>query len=444
MATAGITTNLKKLMLNLLESDIDSDTYYVGLARSNETIDFSGTESSTLAEQRGLRNQLHSVKVLSKTNLVVPTIEWQGNNTYTPYDDDNDDLTNFYVVNSKREIFVCIEVSKNVDGTTNPSTVEPTSNLAGTQQKSFRTVDGYLWRFLHAVNNGVYSDFKNISYMPVSKIDLLNPTLLEDITSTTLQDSSVAGEILSIAIDSGGQGYTTIPGITIQGNGISAAFVATLSNGVITRIQVDSDDANVYTHGSGFDFAKVTPSYGDAVLRPVIGPSAGFSSDPRDTLQARHVSLKVDFDNTETGTILAENDFQTVAIMKNVNTPAGAAFSGNTGNALNSFTLSSVQGGSTFNEDEFINTSSGVASGKVFHWDGANTLYYYQNDSTGYGTFTSGLGITTPSGGAATINAINLPDIDRYSGEILYINNFVEVARDANQTEDIRLVLELD
>lgn len=443
MATAGITTSLKKLMLNLLESSVDSDQYYIALARSNSLDNLINTESSTLSEQRQVRNQLHSVKVLAKSSMVVPTIEWQANTAYTAFDDNNNALTNFYVVNSNREVFVCIQVSKNDDGTINNSTIEPTSTLANNSALSFSTSDGYVWRFIHAINIGVYSDFKNLNYLPLNKIlDEDLPTLPEDLTSVVLRDSSVGGEILSIAIDSGGQGYTTIPSITIQGNGASASFTATLNNGSITKIEVDSDGSGNFLHGSAFDYVKVTPSYGDAVLRPVLGPKEGTSDDPRDTLLSNTVMFKMDFDNTEASTILAENDFRTVAILKNVKTPAGTTYTGNTGNALNYFTLGSVQGGSTFNDDEFINST--VASAKVFHWDGANTLYYYQNDSTGYGTFTPGLGISSLSGGQANITTINQPDIDRYSGEILYINNFAEVTRDANQTEDIRLVLTLD
>jgi len=444
MATAGITTSLKKLMLNLLETSVDSDRYYVALARSNNLDDLVSTESSTLSDQRAVRNQLHSIKVLSKSSMVVPTVEWQGNDTYTAYDDDNDDLTNFYVVNDDRDVFVCIQTSKNDDGTTNPSTVKPTRALANGLARSFRTSDGYLWRHIHSINSGVYSDFKNINYLPIGFIENRSPTLPEDIRSLLLQDSAVTGEIIGVAIDSAGQGYTSIPTVSFTGPGTGAVFNITLSDGSISKVEVDSDGTGTYTHGTGYTVAKANVSYGDAVLRPIIGPRQGMVADARDTLQARAVSLKVDFDNDESSTILAENDFRTVAIMKNVKRYVNDSdFNGNTGNALNSFTLGSIVGGSTFVEDELITGDGNVAFAKVFHWDGANTLYYYQNDSTGYGAFTNNLGITTPSG-QASINAINYPDIDRYSGEILYINNFAEVARDANQTEDIRLVLELD
>jgi hypothetical protein len=47
---------------------------------------------------------------------------------------------------------------------------------------------------------------------------------------------------------------------------------------------------------------------------------------------------------------------------------------------------------------------------------------------------------------------VNNPDIDKYSGEILYINNLggeglgtttTNITRDPNQTEDIRIVIQL-
>lgn len=445
MATAGITTSLKKLLLNQLEYGIDSDRYYVALARSNDLDDLVSVKNETLADERTIRNQLHSLKILSKTSMVVPTVEWQSNDTYVAFDDKNNDLTNFYVVNSERDVFVVVQVSKNTDGTSNPSTVEPTRALANNSAQTFKTTDGYHWKHVHSINTGVYGDFKNLTHLPINKLELTNPTLPEDIISTNLQDSAIAGQIIGIAIDSGGTGYSTVPSITIDGNGNGlASFSATINNGSITKVEIDSDDAGNLLHGAGYDYARVTVDAGDAVLRPIIGPKNGMTADPRDTLFAKSVSMKVDFDNNELTTILAENDFRTVVIMKNVKKyNSDSDFAGNTGNALNSFTLGSILPGSTFIEDEILTVAGSGQSAKVFHWDGANTLYYYQNDSTGYGDFTNGLSFTVASGGA-TITAMNDPDINRYSGEILYINNFAEVARDANQTEDIRLVLELD
>ena len=83
-----------------------------------------------------------------------------------------------------------------------------------------------------------------------------------------------------------------------------------------------------------------------------------------------------------------------------------------------------------------------TAIAKILVLDGS-TLYYYQDEETGFGTFTVGETITS---GAATasITAINNPDIKKYSGEILYINNIsTGVPRETTQTEDIRIVINL-
>jgi hypothetical protein len=448
MSTAGITTDFKRLLEQLLKNNIDSDgsAYYIGISRANTFDNISNLKSETLADQRTIRTQLQSVKSLTRSSFVVPTVEWQADDVYTAFDDNDVSLSNFYVVNSKREVFVCVQQSKDSLGISLKSTVEPTSTLAGNSPKSFATTDGYIWKLIHKINNRDYSAYKNLSYTPVSRVDLVNPVLAEDILSMSLQDSSQPGEIIGIAIDYAGSNYTEIPGIVIEGNGTNASFSAVLDSDRIVNITVDSGGSGNILHGFGYDYAKVYPSYGNAKLRPIIGPRRGMSYDPTETLKANSFLMKVDLDNNENGTILNENDFRCVVLMKDIAAYGSTEiYTQTTGNALNYFTLSNVQVGSTFLEDEILSTTSGTASAKIFHYDDTNNyLYYYQNDSTGYGIFTLNQGIETISGGQATIDAINNPDIDKYSGEILYINNVLEVSRDADQSEDIRLVIELD
>lgn len=450
MATSGITSDLKKLLATELESSFDSEgaNYYVGIARSNESLNLENITSQSLSDQRAIRNELQSIKVLSRHSLVVPTVEWRGNTVYNAYDDNNVNLTNFYVLNSNREVFVCIEQGLNEQGEEQLSTIEPTSTLAGNSPKSFRTSDGYLWRYMYQITPSDFSFFKNNSYFPVKKINREdNLVLNEERRQLALQDSSIAGEILRVAIVDGGTGYTSVPGLSFTGGttGTGASFSADVSNGVITRIRVDSD-AGEYLHGSGYKFATANLSYGNGSVRPVIGPLEGMSADPTKTLFANSLMMQLQLDNDETDTILTDNDFRTVVVMKDLKKRGSDSdFTGNTANVMDYFELTATSG--TFVEDELVSATSGVATGKVFHYDEVSVpkrLYYYQNDSTGYGVFTSSLGISTTSGGTATISTVVQPDVDRYSGEILYINNIASVERSSTQTEDIRLVITLD
>ena len=72
---------------------------------------------------------------------------------YEAYDNNNPYQTNFYVINSSREVFLCIQQGKNADGSAKNSFVEPTSTLASQEAKTFETGDGYLWRYMYKMSN---------------------------------------------------------------------------------------------------------------------------------------------------------------------------------------------------------------------------------------------------------------------------------------------------
>ena len=132
--------------------------------------------------------------------------------------------------------------------------------------------------------------------------------------------------------------------------------------------------------------------------------------------------LQGSFENDESGNILTDNDFRQVAIISNPKQYGStAAFTGNTAQALQILRLQG--GGTAFVEDVYFKQNASV--GIAVHWDAAaNELYFYQNEETGFGEF---------------VNADAV--IDRYSGEVLYIHNQVDVSRAINQTEDVKLII---
>lgn len=445
MSTAATTNDFKKLLLGSLQKELDSSNtnYYVGLSRSENNLNIGTTTSSTLREQLEVRHELQSIKAISNSSFVVPTKDWVGATVYNAWDDNNLTLESFYVQNEDREVFVCVETPKNGVGEPLTSNVQPTSTLAGSSSRTFATSDLYKWRWLYKISNADYSNYKSTDYMPVKVVTAIAPSIPEESIQKGLQNQSVSGEIIGIAIDSAGYGYTIAPSLSIEGDGVNASFQAVVSAGKIVSVRVDSDNGGSYTHGTGYNFATVTPSYGTAAFRPIIAPRDGLSADPRQTLFADSLMMQIDFQNNETDTILAENEFRSVALLSGLKKyGSDSATSINTGNTLNNFTVSGASG--TFTDDEIISNQSGTASARVFTHDLAgNTVYYFQTDSTGFGSFANNQSIVGASVNA-TIDAINNPNVDRYSGDILYINNVDAISRASNQTEDIRIVIKLD
>ena len=119
-------------------------------------------------------------------------------------------------------------------------------------------------------------------------------------------------------------------------------------------------------------------------------------------------------------------------------------FINNTGNCLRYFETDSAN--DDFIEDELIKTPTGSALAKVFHHDRtSDILYYYQDQETGFSDFSISSTVQDITGvrSCTVLNLVN-PPLDIYSGEILYLNNTSSsITREDNQTEDIRIVIEL-
>lgn len=433
--TSVVSNDLRTFLLDQFKSDVDNGSnYYVGISRAT---DFTASSNiGSRAEQIKFRNELQAVKVLSNVSFVVPTVEWKSGEEYSAYNDSDPNQTNFYVMNSDKEVFICVQSPNTA------STVEPTSILANGLSQSFLTADGYLWRFMYKMSNLAYSKFKTNTYMPVKKITG-GPMIPQEIQQLELQNNAADGEILGLTIAAAGANYPNTSTVTISGNGSNASFTATAAGGSLTSVTVDQDSADVFLHGSGYDYAAAIDS-GDGFLTPILAPRGGLNADPVVSLKARSLMLQVDIQNNESGTILSENDFRQVALIRNPKKyGSDSDFTGNTGIALKQLNLASGAIG-TFLEDTTFTTISG-STAKVFHHDTINeVLYYYQDLDTKFDTFTNGVTITSDSSSAsASILSQTDPDVDAYSGDILYLNNVAVIPREDNQTEDIRIVIEL-
>lgn len=442
--SATVTNDLRKFLLDYLRSDVlggdsSSGNYYVAIGRSADFT--SGTNIDSREEQFKFRNSMQMVKVLGNASFVVPTATWQSNDIYEAYSEKDPNQSRFYVVNSSNEVFICI------DSPNTASTVEPTSSLANHKPFTFKTSDGYYWRYMYTMSNLAYSNFRTSKYTPVKKVTGVTglTRIPQEEEQLRLQDSAVDGEILRLQIDSAGIGYPGIAPIMISGNGTGASFTANLDgSGSIVSVTVDSDASGLFSHGSGYDYAAADPIGGDGVLTPVFAPKGGLNADPVLSLKSKSLMLQVDLQGDEKDTLLTENEFRQVALIRNPKVyDSDGSFMANTGIAMKSFNLTPLSATGTFAEDTVFSTSIGSATGKVFFHDEPNDiLYYYQDLETEFETFTNGLSITDGTVSASILSQNN-PDIDPYSGDILYLNNVSAIDRSEDQTEDIRIVIEL-
>lgn len=284
------------------------------------------------------------------------------------------------------------------------------------------------------------------------------------------RDSSTAAGIERIEVTAAGSGYTGTPTIAITGDGTGATATIVKSGNTIGSVTITNK-------GTNYTYADVTISGGsgsDGTARAVISPKKGHGVDPRAELGGFFMGLNVKLDGADgAGDITVGNDFRQIMLIKNPRdynaTPlAGNISTADTLKAMNKldFTSSFTSGSNvtSFTLDEVITGGTSGAKAFVVETDntsssGAGYVFYTQNSKTGYGNFTDGETVTgavsgtigTLEGTLATSGsslgdnfvAGDLPaELDRMSGEVLFLENRLPINRSATQIEDIKVILE--
>lgn len=451
---AIVTDKIKKQVISSIVTDFsDSDkNYFAVIGRSEDwnDSDIAPTVLNSAREERNFRLGAQSAKRIIDQSFVVPRYNWSSGAVYSPYDDAQVGYPaqTYYVMNDNNQVYICLRQSKNTSGQSQVSTVQPSGNTTGTP---FETADGYVWKFLYSIGALDANKFISANFIPVKFITATDSdSPASDIEQQTVQNNAVIGQIVGYAVDSGGAGYTSTPTLTVGGNGTGAKAGATISGGQVTKIEV-IDSSGSLTFGSGYDYAKVNVTGGGtptkpAKIRAILATPLGMGADPRDDLRSTSIMFNAKPEGTEAGDFIVGNDFRQVGLMKNLELPdSDALFTESTGIALKKLVLTSVT--SPFTADNTIEGGTSGVKALIDRVDSSN-IWYHQTEVTGFGNFDSGESISETDGsGAGTLNAsfapyVN-PEVDAFSGEVLYIDNRASVTRSAEQTEDIKIVIQI-
>jgi hypothetical protein len=454
--TAIITDTLKKQLLLDIITDIDSSAndYYIGIGRSEvwNATDAAPTPKNTQRDARNLGLSLQSVKAVADKTLCAPRTDWSSGATYASLNDDIEGhpVSAYYVFTDENHVYLCIQAGRNAAGNIVNSTVKPT----GTSTKAFKTADGYVWKFSYSIGALTASKFLSSNFLPVSFVvstDSDSPA--STVEQKSIQDAAVPGEIIGYTVTDGGTGYTSTPNATIVGNGSTLAKAdVTISGGAVSKVDA-RDSSGTLVFGAGYTYASVELTGGGgtgASIRPIFGPKAGLGADPRDDLRTRAIMFNSKPEGTEAGDFIVGNDFRQVSLIRNPLTHAGAKFSDNTGNTLNRLNLSTIS--SIFSADKTIIGATSGAKAYIDKVDSDN-IYYHQNETTGFTQFDeaesisetdgSGSGVLALAGDDVDTDAFIVGEMDPLSGDVLYIDNRAAVSRSAEQTEDIKIVIQL-
>lgn len=222
-------------------------------------IDTYESEARIWDEMIGLKK----IEAASAT-LAIRRSDWNstGTTVYAIYDDRDGDLTNqptqtritavapntagtFYVMTDTYDIFICLENGNNGVSTEKPVKLNPSSTLI-----DYRSIDGYVWKYVATVSPSDATKFSTDSWTPVE-------TLISDDGSTqwTSQSAAVAGEVLSVVVENGGSGYTrTYTGTVTTISNSGGKGYAILSTGSPSSVDDFYNNGQIHiTSGAGIN-----------------------------------------------------------------------------------------------------------------------------------------------------------------------------------------------
>ena len=325
---ATVTDNLRKNLAELLLTEIttsaDSSQYYIGIGKSDQ---YNATDTvinpvRSNREERDHRNNLQSVKKVEAASFVITRENWSSGRVYSAYDDASVGIpTNpYYAITDLNEVYVCIKQSKNSSGESQTSVIKPEVPSGAARHKPFTLSDGYVWKFMYGISAGKANSFLSANFAPVQIIgDTVSNPFETD--QKAVQDNVIGGQIIGIELESNGEGYgSTVPTVTIRGNGTAASATATLSGGQVVKVEMNNESAGL---GSGYDFAEVlfngSPSK-PAKARAVIGPREGLGKNAINDLKSSSIMLNIKPDGPVTvgdsATFIVGNSFRQISVLK--------------------------------------------------------------------------------------------------------------------------------
>ena len=239
-----------------------------------------------------------------------------------------------------------------------------------------------------------------------------------------------------------------------------------MASGAVTAVTVT-------TPGTGYTFGTISnaqivaagaTSLTGAELDVIIEPKGGHGKNAVEELGGFFVMMNTSLEGTESsnsGDFSVANDFRKITLIRDPQS-GGSAATATTLRATKAVNLTGVSG--SYVVDEKITQASTGAVGKVVEYDSTNKILYFIQtrhndegvDANGNQTAFSGANVITGAGGAtgtpttttSTINNVSFTsgysasEIDADSGDILYIENRAPITRAADQTENIKLVIE--
>ncbi len=401
---------------------------------------------------------------------------------------------NYYVISEDYRVYICLQNGSDPENPTGrPSLDQPTftdlePRIAGDSG------DGYIWKYLYTIKPSEIIKFDSTNFIPVPKNWETNAE------NAAVRDNAISsGQLKIVTIKDRGSKvgppnkiYTKVP---IVGDGSGAEVT------IITNNDSKIDSVTVSKGGSGYTYGSVdlvsggvptgttTPSFD-----VIIPPKGGHGADIYRELGAKNVLIFSRIENdSENPDFITGNQIARVGIIENpeVYGASSILFEPKV-SAVYALKLSgNGYDSATFGPDSRITQTIGTSStavGRVISYDkntgilkywqdkslvgfnsdgtqnvsptyGLNLNRFSSDPSTGGSLNINGgsvvLGIDTSFTGVSTVinnrtyylgqfftKGISNPEVKKYSGNIIYVDNRPSITRSTNQKEDIKVILQ--
>ena len=404
--------------------------------------------------------------------------------------------SNFYVMNSEYKVYICLFNNANPENSFRggPSLDEP--NFTDLEpREAGSSGDGYIWKYLYTIKPNQIIKFDSTNYIAV-------PTDWDTNSSyqSVRENAASGGQLKIVTIRNRGVGigtanitYTRVP---ILGDGRGGEATVVINNDSKVESVTVSKGGGGYTFGTldlkggGVPTGTVAP-----VFDVIIPPNGGHGADIYRELGAYNVLSYARFENdTQNPDFITGNQFAQVGIVKNPKN-FGSTTNLTLDKASAVYALKLVGTGyseASFTADSFVTQTVGLGStavGRVVSYDQQTGILKYWQDRRTAGFNTDGTKNVNPtygfeqlrftasptSGGSVSItptsgntlnihqnfsgvsttinsrtyylgqefvNGVSNPESEKYSGDIIYIDNRPSVTRSTSQKEDVKVILQ--
>mgnify|MGYP001478958852 CR=1 FL=1 len=254
--------------------------------------------------------------------------------------------------------------------------------------------------------------------------------------------SAIEGAIHCIKVMAGGSNFVS-PTVTIRGDGTGATATAVVNNGAIEKIVMTSV-------GSGYSYANVVFSDTTgrwAYARAIMSPIGGHGKNSVNELHAKTVMMYSSISTEKNQGFTLANDYRQIGIVKNMRTFGDSAlYNGTLGSACYKILLSPFIAADIYLDAKLcIKTDSLNSEFAVVAIDGDYALLqpltkkeisvgnYLYNKDTG----------DKVNGNFYQVLEIVSPTVDKFSGELLFIDNRASFTPSNEQSVVIRSIITL-